>query len=730
MPQNQWDGIEDYSAHPDPVWLARSTTSSSLNNNDKNSNNNHAEWKPLRKIDCKALNENEKRRRLKIEGGAGLQRRQAERQEEQSCRIDSDNDDVNLDAIKGEEDLDDCCTSSKEWCINIEGGRCKADPILNRMYYNFIRGVEREMIAAIWFIRTKKDDSKSSSSAGGSTGTSTSKSDYTLQPISVSSNDSKKIENLYQRAIAATSSFGVGIDSLLREEVLLDDNESKVILHRSGDTICMKKVPLKGSSWLSSFTSNTLQRGYGQYVVFGEENENLLGPVTHLIYIVHGIGEAFFARDDISITGIVENIDSLRLALQQKQIDEWKKECIKYEAAAKKSSAAPIPTSSFLFSSANTNHQSSTSLLVPPKPPDRIELIPIEWYSKIHDSNSSLMKSLQSTTLTTIPALRSIANDVVFDILMVSVLFFICFILRDVFFVLLLSLFRCVLTNLRYTCIHSKSPHLVLVPLIYVIKYMTPTFCTTVLECVTRQINETYGIFQNVHPSFTSSGGKVSLSGHSLGSVIVWDLLSLMEDDTMDDSSYDDADAASEKDQSGLKSHIVIPPPVAQVDNDTANENNNNTPFQNAHHGTWKPSLLQRKPKTKQMTILFQPYCTIFFGSPLGLFLTLRGAHPIFDEMRQKIANTTDTISTDATGPSQPTTSSSQSNMSSRKQMMSSMSRSEGRDQNHTETESKNSYQPQKVSSVSPFTLPTCKLFNIFHPRYVIDTKKAADALA
>ena len=57
--------------------------------------------------------------------------------------------------------------------------------------------------------------------------------------------------------------------------------------------------------------------------------------------------------------------------------------------------------------------------------------------------------------------------------------------------------------------------------------YMTPTFCHEVLECVTDQIIEIFAIFQKTHPHFT---GKCSLIGHSLGSVICWDLLSILKD--------------------------------------------------------------------------------------------------------------------------------------------------------------------------------------------------------
>lgn len=46
--------------------------------------------------------------------------------------------------------------------------------------------------------------------------------------------------------------------------------------------------------------------------------------------------------------------------------------------------------------------------------------------------------------------------------------------------------------------------------------------------------------------------------------------------------------------------------------------------------GTWGPSLVH---ELKQ-TIPFVPRFTFFVGSPLGIFLTLRGARPVFDKLR------------------------------------------------------------------------------------------------
>jgi hypothetical protein len=50
-----------------------------------------------------------------------------------------------------------------------------------------------------------------------------------------------------------------------------------------------------------------------------------------------------------------------------------------------------------------------------------------------------------------------------------------------------------------------------------------------------------------------------------------------------------------------------------------------------AKHGSWGPSL----PKPMVRCLPFVPEFTILLGSPLGLFLSLRGAHAVFDELRE-----------------------------------------------------------------------------------------------
>jgi hypothetical protein len=164
------------------------------------------------------------------------------------------------------------------------------------------------LISATWFV--KKDPN--------------SKEKDNLEPI-ISEVDSKKIENLYQMAVEASSSFGQGIDAILNEEVDLED-ESKVVVAKinGGDTLCMKKKSSGG--WIIA-SSQDLQRGFGSYTVEGEDDEMMLGPVRHVMFVVHGIGEALWSREDVKVLSLREELDRMRSSVQKRQIEEWRTQC-------------------------------------------------------------------------------------------------------------------------------------------------------------------------------------------------------------------------------------------------------------------------------------------------------------------------------------------------------------------------------------------------------------------
>jgi hypothetical protein len=487
-----WEGIEDASATPEPIWFARTKKSDP--------------WKPLRKIDCRKLND------------------------------------------------PDHITKGR---VVIEGGRATAFLSEKLIKYNFYNAPDRELCSAVWFETVP----------GGAP-----------RPIFCRS-DSDQIEALYQTALRAFSSLSGDKDfvaSVLKTEVLLSSSSAEadssnsiqfaafVSQNASTKSLSIKKRPTPKQ--LLSFTDSSvlLQRGYDSYTVEGEAEEVALGPVRHLIFVVHGIGEAMWSKEDVNMPDSIEELNCTRAAMHKRQIEIWKKECARAE---KEKCSAPAP-------------------------PNRIELLPIQWYHRIHSSSGSLKKTLNCVTLNSIPALRAIANDVVFDVLM----------------------------------------------------YLTPEFCQEVLECVAAQICDLFSKFKDIHEHFASSGGKCSLIGHSLGSVIVWDLLSFLK--------AEKESKASKSSSTWIPEYLCGACPSSSSANLLSNGDN-----------SYMPVI-----KTKMTNILpFEPHFTCFLGSPLGLFLTLRGANAVFEQLSTKSSG----IVGDDEGISQ---------------------------------------------HISPFTLPSGAVYNIFHP--------------
>eukprot|EP00956_Cyclotella_meneghiniana_P041072 scaffold214132_cov23-Cyclotella_meneghiniana.AAC.1 len=187
-----WEGIEDASTMLPRIWLTRAKDGDV--------------WKPLRKSDCKALNES-----------------------------------------RGEEVL-------------IEGGRATADPKSGTIKFNFVSRPVTKLMPATWFTREEKS----------------SKNEFILQPLPEV--DSWQVELLYQKAVQASSSLGEGIEDIVKEEVLLEsDTGYKVVVWRAGSVLAMKKRPRRSSFLSFGEVQYTLQRGYGQYTIEGEDEENALG---------------------------------------------------------------------------------------------------------------------------------------------------------------------------------------------------------------------------------------------------------------------------------------------------------------------------------------------------------------------------------------------------------------------------------------------------------------------
>ena len=250
-----WHGIEDTGQLPTRVWLSRT----------KETDKEKEEWKPLRKVDCQALNQRN--------------------------------------------------ANDENHPVLIEGGRATADVDFQVIRANFVARPLRALESATWFIVTeqKKDSSG--------------KMRPVLEPMADVEAD--QAEALYQKAVHAASSLGTGIDPILSEQMKLEGSEYHIELVKDSGVYKLQKSP---NGWFGK--SFDLQRGYGAYKVEGEDEEMTLGPVRHVVFVVHGIGEAMWSRDDFTLApSLIEHTDNMRLSTQRKQIAEWKKKC---EEAKKK----------------------------------------------------------------------------------------------------------------------------------------------------------------------------------------------------------------------------------------------------------------------------------------------------------------------------------------------------------------------------------------------------------
>lgn len=100
----------------------------------------------------------------------------------------------------------------------------------------------------------------------------------------------------------------------------------------------------------------------------------------------------------------------------------------------------------------------------------RTEFLPVSWHAPLHGDDTGIDKRLQPITLPSIPKLRHFANDTILDVLF----------------------------------------------------YTSPIYCETIISTVAQELNRLYEIFLQRNPDFV---GEVSLGGHSLGSLILFDLL-------------------------------------------------------------------------------------------------------------------------------------------------------------------------------------------------------------
>ncbi|KAB0804686.1 hypothetical protein PPYR_01656 [Photinus pyralis] len=116
---------------------------------------------------------------------------------------------------------------------------------------------------------------------------------------------------------------------------------------------------------------------------------------------------------------------------------------------------------------------------------NRIEVLPINWHYKVHRGKANVDRNLQRITLPTMPLLRNFTNDTLVDILL----------------------------YISPTCQDQEFS---------CSTFSTAPFSQIILETVSSELTRLFVLFKKRHPTFC---GEVSLLGHSLGSVILFDLL-------------------------------------------------------------------------------------------------------------------------------------------------------------------------------------------------------------
>ncbi|XP_045889921.1 phospholipase DDHD2 isoform X1 [Micropterus dolomieu] len=203
-----------------------------------------------------------------------------------------------------------------------------------------------------------------------------------------------------------------------------------VILHNP--KLIMQYQPIGfQDEWVSSPSEQTRPRT----VKRGVDNISVEIPdgepekVDHLVFMVHGIGPAC----DLRFRSIIQCVNDFRSASLSLLASHYKR--------------------------AQQDGQVG-----------RVEFLPVNWHSALHGDATGVDEDIQRITLPSISRLRHFTNDT----------------LLDLFF------------------------------------YNSPTYCQTIVDTVASEINRLHTLFKQRHPEFN---GAVSVVGHSLGSLILFDLL-------------------------------------------------------------------------------------------------------------------------------------------------------------------------------------------------------------
>ncbi|XP_037536383.1 phospholipase DDHD2 [Nematolebias whitei] len=240
------------------------------------------------------------------------------------------------------------------------------------------------------------------------------------------------------RFVPYPEDFSTSLEEAYMIAVTLDEWKQKldfptgetVILHNPKLIMQYQPIGLQ-EDWVSSPSEQTRPRTVKRGVdnIFVEIPDGEPENVDHLVFMVHGIGPAC----DLRFRSIIQCVNDFR------------------------SASLSLLTTHYKW--AQQDGQVG-----------RVEFLPVNWHSALHGDATGVDEDIQRITLPSISRMRHFTNDT----------------LLDLFF------------------------------------YNSPTYCQTIVDTVSSEINKLHALFKQRHPEFH---GAVSVAGHSLGSLILFDLL-------------------------------------------------------------------------------------------------------------------------------------------------------------------------------------------------------------
>ncbi|NWZ31870.1 DDHD2 Phospholipase, partial [Asarcornis scutulata] len=244
------------------------------------------------------------------------------------------------------------------------------------------------------------------------------KGDKDNKYIPYSETFSEELEEAYMIAVTLDE-WKKKLESPSREIIILHNPKLMVHYHPVATSDDWGSTPTEQGR------PRTVKRGVENIAVEIPSGEPL--QIDHLVFVVHGIGPAC----DIRFRSIVQCVNDFRnVSLSMLQAH---------------------------FKKAQEQQQIG-----------RVEFLPVNWHSSLHSTGVDV--DLERITLPSINRLRHFINDTILD----------------VFF------------------------------------YNSSTYCQTIVDTVASEMNRLYQLFLQRNPHFK---GGVSIAGHSLGSLILFDLL-------------------------------------------------------------------------------------------------------------------------------------------------------------------------------------------------------------